>query len=61
MALHFIQQWLQVVKFGMSRKVGPLSFQTAGPGEMSFDKPYSEATAQLIDQEVFFLFPPIFL
>uniref|UniRef100_A0A915B7B7 AAA+ ATPase domain-containing protein n=1 Tax=Parascaris univalens TaxID=6257 RepID=A0A915B7B7_PARUN len=42
----------QVVKFGMSRKVGPLSFQTAGPGEMSFDKPYSEATAQLIDQEV---------
>ncbi|KAJ1355473.1 Paraplegin [Parelaphostrongylus tenuis] len=42
----------QVVKFGMSPKVGPLSFETAGPGEMSFDKPYSEATAQLIDQEV---------
>ncbi|VDM48206.1 unnamed protein product [Toxocara canis] len=44
--------YAQVVKFGMSQKVGPLSFQTAGPGEMSFDKPYSEATAQLIDQEV---------
>ncbi|VDK45674.1 unnamed protein product [Anisakis simplex] len=44
--------YAQVVKFGMSRKIGPLSFQTAGPGEMSFDKPYSEATAQLIDQEV---------
>uniref|UniRef100_A0A914V0H2 AAA+ ATPase domain-containing protein n=1 Tax=Plectus sambesii TaxID=2011161 RepID=A0A914V0H2_9BILA len=42
----------QVVKFGMSAKVGPLSFDTAQPGEMSFDKPYSEATAQLIDQEV---------
>lgn len=42
----------QVVKFGMSPKVGPLSFETAGPGEMSFDKPYSEATAQIIDQEV---------
>ncbi|VDM60957.1 unnamed protein product [Angiostrongylus costaricensis] len=43
---------LKVVKFGMSPKVGPLSFETAGPGEMSFDKPYSEATAQIIDQEV---------
>uniref|UniRef100_A0AC35FP10 AAA+ ATPase domain-containing protein n=2 Tax=Panagrolaimus sp. PS1159 TaxID=55785 RepID=A0AC35FP10_9BILA len=42
----------QIVKYGMSAKVGPLSFDTAGPGEMSFDKPYSEATAQLIDQEV---------
>jgi AFG3 family protein len=42
----------KVVKFGMSEKVGPLSFDTAQPGEMAFDKPYSEATAQLIDQEV---------
>lgn len=36
----------------MSEKVGPLSFDTAQPGEMVFDKPYSESTAQLIDQEV---------
>lgn len=36
----------------MSKKVGPLSFETAQPGEMSFDKPYSEHTSQLIDQEV---------
>lgn len=36
----------------MSEKVGPLSFDTAQPGDMAFDKPYSESTAQLIDQEV---------
>ncbi|PIO53280.1 peptidase family M41, partial [Teladorsagia circumcincta] len=41
-----------VVKYGMSAKIGPLSFETPGPGEMAFDKPYSEATAQMIDQEV---------
>nr|CDJ84591.1 Peptidase M41 and ATPase domain containing protein [Haemonchus contortus] len=44
--------YAQVVKYGMSPKVGPLSFETPGPGEMAFDKPYSEATAQMIDQEV---------
>lgn len=32
--------------------MGPLSFDTAQPGEMAIDKPYSESTAQLIDQEV---------
>ncbi|VDP54350.1 unnamed protein product [Soboliphyme baturini] len=36
----------------MSEKVGPVSFQTPEPGELALDKPYSEATAQLIDQEV---------
>jgi AFG3 family protein len=36
----------------MSEKIGPISFDTPQPGEMAFDKPYSEATAQLIDQEV---------
>uniref|UniRef100_A0A0N4Z2H2 AAA domain-containing protein n=1 Tax=Parastrongyloides trichosuri TaxID=131310 RepID=A0A0N4Z2H2_PARTI len=42
----------QVVKYGMSSAVGPLSFDTPEPGQMAFDKPYSEATAQLIDNEV---------
>uniref|UniRef100_A0A0N4V7Q3 CARD domain-containing protein n=1 Tax=Enterobius vermicularis TaxID=51028 RepID=A0A0N4V7Q3_ENTVE len=41
-----------IVTYGMSAKVGPLSFQAPAPGEMAFDKPYSESTAQLIDQEV---------
>lgn len=36
----------------MSEKIGPLSFDIAQPGDMAFDKPYSESTAQLIDQEV---------
>uniref|UniRef100_A0A1I7VDX8 AAA domain-containing protein n=1 Tax=Loa loa TaxID=7209 RepID=A0A1I7VDX8_LOALO len=38
----------QIVKFGMSKKIGPLSF-TEGS---NFQKPYSETTAELIDQEV---------
>uniref|UniRef100_A0A915CVI1 Peptidase M41 domain-containing protein n=1 Tax=Ditylenchus dipsaci TaxID=166011 RepID=A0A915CVI1_9BILA len=44
----------QVVKWGMSEKVGPLSFDTPQSGETAYgyEKPYSEATAQLIDQEV---------
>lgn len=36
----------------MSEKVGNVSFETPQPGEMVFDKPYSEHTAQIIDDEV---------
>lgn len=36
----------------MSEKVGNVSFETPQPGEMAFDKPYSEQTAQIIDEEV---------
>ncbi|KAK3085343.1 hypothetical protein FSP39_001817 [Pinctada imbricata] len=42
----------QVVTYGMSEKVGQLSFQMPGQGEMVFEKPYSEETARLIDTEV---------
>ncbi len=43
---------MQVVKFGMSKVIGPVSFQMPEPGEMVLDKPYSEETAQMIDKEV---------
>ncbi|CAK9297964.1 unnamed protein product, partial [Gordionus sp. m RMFG-2023] len=43
----------QIVKFGMNEKIGPISFESAQDrGEMAFDKPYSESTAQMIDEEV---------
>lgn len=44
--------YAQVVHFGMNEKVGQLSFEMPQPGEMVFDKPYSEETAQMIDSEV---------
>jgi AFG3 family protein len=44
--------YAQVVHYGMSEKVGNVSFETPQPGEMAFDKPYSEQTAQIIDEEV---------
>ncbi|XP_051548345.1 AFG3-like protein 1 [Myxocyprinus asiaticus] len=44
--------YAQIVQFGMSEKVGQVSFDLPRQGEMVLEKPYSETTAELIDEEV---------
>ncbi|XP_051830691.1 AFG3-like protein 1 isoform X2 [Antechinus flavipes] len=44
--------YAQIVQFGMSEKLGQMSFDLPRQGETLVEKPYSEATAQLIDEEV---------
>jgi cell division protease FtsH len=47
------QAYAMVTYFGMSDKVGPLSYyDSTGSRDMAFSKPYSEKTAELIDEEV---------
>jgi cell division protease FtsH len=47
------QAYAMVSYFGMSEKVGNISFyDSTGQSEYSFNKPYSEKTAELIDKEV---------
>lgn len=44
--------YAQIVQFGMSDKLGQVSFDLPRQGDMVLDKPYSEATAKIIDEEV---------
>ncbi|KAK2142771.1 hypothetical protein LSH36_915g00071 [Paralvinella palmiformis] len=44
--------YTQVAQLGMSDKVGNVSFQLPSPGEPMIEKPYSEETARMIDEEV---------
>jgi AFG3 family protein len=47
------QAYAMVSYFGMSEKVGNVSFyDSTGQSDYSFTKPYSEKTAELIDEEV---------
>ena len=47
------QAYAMVTYFGMSEKVGHLSYyDSTGSRDMAFSKPYSEKTAELIDEEV---------
>jgi AFG3 family protein len=47
------QAYMMVAQLGLSDKIGNISFyDSTGMQENSFQKPYSEATAQLIDEEV---------
>ncbi|XP_071784816.1 mitochondrial inner membrane m-AAA protease component AFG3L2-like [Asterias amurensis] len=44
--------YAQIVQHGMSDVVGNVSFDMPQQGEMVLDKPYSESTATMIDEEV---------
>merc|ERR1712242_493681 len=43
--------YAQITQFGMNAAVGHVSFKEPQPGEMVFAKPFSERTAQLVDEE----------
>ncbi len=47
------QAYSMVVVFGLNDKIGNISYyDSANDGEYTFQKPYSELTAQVIDQEI---------
>ncbi|MGA3013977.1 MAG: ATP-dependent zinc metalloprotease FtsH [Bacteroidales bacterium] len=47
------QAFAMVVYFGLNKKIGNISYyDSSGQSEYSFQKPYSEKTSELIDQEI---------
>jgi len=47
------QAYSMVVYFGLNKKIGNISYyDSTGQSEYSFQKPYSEKTAEVIDQEI---------
>ncbi|KAJ3023807.1 AAA ATPase afg3 [Thoreauomyces humboldtii] len=44
--------YAQVMTYGMTEKIGNINYGSPEGGEQSFQKPYSEATARMIDEEV---------
>ncbi|VEL29606.1 unnamed protein product [Protopolystoma xenopodis] len=44
--------YTQIVQLGFSPRVGQLSFDLPQRGDLTIQKPYSEKTAQIIDEEV---------
>lgn len=44
--------YAQITRFGMNKRVGQVSFDGSQPGDPMYAKPYSEQTAQMIDEEV---------
>jgi cell division protease FtsH len=56
------QAYAMVAYFGMSEKVGNISFyDSSGQSDMGFTKPYSEKTAEVIDNEVKLIIEESFL
>ncbi len=39
--------YAQITQYGMNERVGNVSFEQPQPGQMVFDKPFSESTAQV--------------
>ncbi|KAL7641731.1 UNVERIFIED_CONTAM: hypothetical protein RMT77_007605 [Armadillidium vulgare] len=44
--------YAQIVQYGMNERIGHRVYHIPEPGEMVMEKPYSESTAQAIDEEV---------
>lgn len=43
--------YAQISQFGMNERIGNISFEQPKEGDFVFDKPFSEATAKIIDEE----------